>query len=190
MYGRATTCTYQFYCSSYPLLAQYAMAWKKWIACTPLSHNALLESHCFDATFASLPFHSVMQYGLETIQIVKERFESVLKFPQCLFKFLWFWVESVAHCWRLIVKIPLEFSVWYPIFKGAKLTRSTSAHALPLFLPRPESSRDRIGVLKRILSAPKVGHYAPKCPSTFLDRWRHCRYYMEKLSLTYVNGYV
>ena len=136
MYGRAT----KFYCSSYPLLAQYAMAWKKWIACTPLSHNALLESHCFDATFASLPFHSVMQYGLETIQIVKERFESVQKFPQCLFKCLWFWVESVAHCWRLIVKIPLEFSVWYPIFKGAKLTRSTSAHALPLFLPRPESS--------------------------------------------------
>ena len=70
------------------------MAWKKWIACTPLSHNALLESHCFDATFASLPFHSVMQYGLETIQIVKERFESVQKFPQCLFKCLWFWVES------------------------------------------------------------------------------------------------
>jgi len=30
--------------------------------------------------------------------------------------------------------------------KGAKLTRSTSAYALPLFLPRPESSRQKVSV--------------------------------------------
>ena len=78
-YGRVTTCSYQFYCISFPLLAQYAMARKKRIACTILSHNALLEFHCFDATFASLPFHSVMQCGLETVHIVKERLEIFYK---------------------------------------------------------------------------------------------------------------
>ena len=32
------------------------------------------------------------------------------------------------------------------IVKGAKVTRSTSAYALPLFLPRPENSRQKAPV--------------------------------------------
>ena len=41
------------------------------------------------------------------------------------------------------------------IIKGAKVTRSTSAYALPLFLPRPENSKQK---------APVQGKNNPEIP--------------------------
>ena len=54
--------------------------------------------------------------------------------------------------YNLIVTQPFE------ICKGAELTRSTSAYALPLFQPRPESS----GVY--LLFCVRIGVLPPKCP--------------------------
>ena len=41
----------------------------------------------------------------------------------------------------------IKFAIaMYQMNKGAKLTRSTSAYALPLFLPRPKNSRHKAPV--------------------------------------------
>ena len=45
------------------------------------------------------------------------------------------------------------------IIKGAKVTRSTSAYALPLFLPRPENSKQKSPVQGK--NNPKIHFPAP-----------------------------
>ena len=42
--------------------------------------------------------------------------------------------------------IKIGFLYTIEIAKGAKLTRSTSAYALPLFLPRPKNSRQKVPI--------------------------------------------
>ena len=51
--------------------------------------------------------------------------------------------------------VSLFRSVIFMITKGAKVTRSTSAYALPLFLPRPENSKQK---------APVQGKNNPEIP--------------------------